>query len=84
MFSIFQDEMQYIFLEKNFIFLDFLAVEDAGTDVILVIFVAWNKRNFIYIALNDVSSDIFNSQKYHAWRWSFSLRKYIAFHLEMY
>ena len=34
MFSTFQDEMQYIFLEKNFIFMDFLVVEVAGTDVI--------------------------------------------------
>ena len=34
MFSTFQDEMQYIFLEKNFIILVFLTVKDAGTDVI--------------------------------------------------
>ncbi len=34
MFITFQDEMQYIFLEKNFIFMDFLAVKDAATDVI--------------------------------------------------
>ncbi len=33
-YSTFQDEMQYIFLEKNFIFMVFLAVKDAGTDVI--------------------------------------------------
>ncbi len=64
MFSTFHDELQYIFLDKNFIFMDFLAVKDAGTDVIWVIFVAWNKRNDC-IASNDVSSDIFNSQKDH-------------------
>ncbi len=34
MFSTFQGEMQYIFLEKNFIFMVFLAVKDVGTDVI--------------------------------------------------
>ncbi len=34
MFSTFQGEMEYIFLERNFIFMDFLAVKDAGTDVI--------------------------------------------------
>ena len=34
MFSTFQDEMQYIFLEKNFIFMVFWAVKVAGTDVI--------------------------------------------------
>ena len=34
MFSTFHDEMQYIFLEKNFIFMVFLAVKVAGTDVI--------------------------------------------------
>ncbi len=34
MFSTFRDEMQYIFLEKNFIFMFFLAVKDVGTDVI--------------------------------------------------
>ena len=34
MFSTFQDEMQYIFLEENFIFMVFLAVKNAGTDVI--------------------------------------------------
>ena len=33
MFSTFRDEMQYIFLEKNFIFMVSLAVKDAGTDV---------------------------------------------------
>ena len=30
MFSTFHDEMQYIFLEKNFIFMVFLAAKDAG------------------------------------------------------
>ena len=34
MFSTFRDEMQYIFLEKNFTFMFFLAVKDVGTDVI--------------------------------------------------
>ena len=34
MFKAFQDEMHYIFLEKNFIFMDILAVKDAGTEVI--------------------------------------------------
>jgi hypothetical protein len=34
MFGTFHDELQYIFLEKNFIFMVFLAVKDAGTDVI--------------------------------------------------
>ena len=34
MFSTFRDEMQYIFLEKNFIFMVFLVVKDVGTDVI--------------------------------------------------
>ncbi len=34
MFSTFRDEMQYIFLEKNFIFMVFLACKAAGTDVI--------------------------------------------------
>ena len=34
MSSTFQDEMQYIFVEKNFIFMDFLAVKVAATDVI--------------------------------------------------
>ena len=53
------------FLEKNFIFMVFLAVKFAGTDVIWVIFVARNKRNLICIALNDVSSSIFNNQKDH-------------------
>ena len=57
MFSTFHDELQYIFLEKNFIFMVFLAVK--------VLFVARNKRNLICIASNDVSSDIFNSQKDH-------------------
>ena len=33
MFSTFRDEMQYIFLEKNLIFIVFLAVKDARTDV---------------------------------------------------
>ncbi len=33
-YSTFRDEMQYIFLEKSFIFMVFLAVKDAGTDVI--------------------------------------------------
>ncbi len=41
----------------------FLAVKDVGTDVIWVIFVAWNKRNLICIALNHVSSDIFNEDE---------------------
>ncbi len=54
MFSTFHDELQYISLEKNFIFMVFLAVKDAGTDVIWVIFVAQNKRNLICVALNDV------------------------------
>ncbi len=65
MFSTFHDELQYIFLEKNFIFMVFLAVKDAGTDVIWVILLARNKRNLICIASGDVSSDIFNSQKDH-------------------
>ena len=65
MFSTFHDELQYIFSEKNFIFVDFLAVKDVGTDVIEVIFVARNKRNLICIASDDVSSDIFDSQKDH-------------------
>ncbi len=65
MFSTFHDELQYIFLEKNFIFMVFLAVKDVGTDVIWVIFVVRNKRNLICIASDDVSSDIFNSQKEH-------------------
>ena len=30
----FQDELQYIFLKKNIIFMIFLAVKDAGTDVV--------------------------------------------------
>ncbi len=34
MFSTLNDEMQYNFLEKNFIFMVVLAVKDAGTDVI--------------------------------------------------
>ncbi len=34
MFSTLHDEMQYIFLEKNFIFMVFLAVKNVGTDVI--------------------------------------------------
>ncbi len=34
MFSTFRDAMQYIVLGKNFIFMVFLAVRDAGTDVI--------------------------------------------------
>ena len=34
MFSTFRDEMQYIFLEKNVIFMVFLAVKDAETGVI--------------------------------------------------
>ena len=34
MFGTCQGEMQYIFLEKNFIIMDFLAVKEAGTDVI--------------------------------------------------
>ncbi len=62
MFSTFHDELQYIFLEKHVIFMVSLADKDAGTDVI---FVARNKRNLICIASNDVSSDIFNSQKGH-------------------
>ena len=33
-FSTFQEEMQHIFLGKNFIFMIFLVVKDAGTDVI--------------------------------------------------
>ena len=33
MFSTFHDELQYIFLEKNFIFMVFLAVKDVGTNV---------------------------------------------------
>ena len=33
MLSTFRDEMQYIFLEKNFIFMDFLAVKDSGTEL---------------------------------------------------
>ena len=65
MFSTFHDEMQYNFLEKNLIFMVLLAVKEAGTDVIWVILVARNKRNLISIALNDVSSGIFNSQKDH-------------------
>jgi hypothetical protein len=32
MFGTFRDEMQYIFLEKSFIFIVFLAVKDVGTD----------------------------------------------------
>ncbi len=32
MFSTFRDEMQYIFLEKNLIFMVFLAVKDYVTD----------------------------------------------------
>ena len=76
MFSTFHDELQYIFLEKNFIFMVFSAVKDVGTDVIWVIFVARNKRNFICIASNDVSSNIPTS--------SCSLRKYIAIRREMY
>ncbi len=32
--STFHDEMQYNFLEKNFVFMVFLAVKDVGTDVI--------------------------------------------------
>ncbi len=65
MFSTFHDEMQYIFLEKNFIFMVFLAVEDVGTDVI------WGNANEISFVSsykndsNDVSSGIFNSQKVH-------------------
>ncbi len=35
MFGTFQDdEMQYIFVEKNFIFMVFVVVKDSGTDVI--------------------------------------------------
>ena len=65
MFSTFHDELQYIFLEKNFIFIVFLAVKDCGTDVI------WDNANEISFVSsykndsNDVSSDIFNSQKDH-------------------
>ncbi len=59
MFSTFQDQMQYIFVEKNFIFMVFLAVKDAGT-ASEISFVSSYK-----IDLNDVSSDIFNSQKDH-------------------
>ena len=65
MFSTFQDEMQYIFLEKNIIFMVFLAVKDVGTGVI------WGDANEISFVSsykndsNDVSSDIFNSQKDH-------------------
>ena len=64
MFSALQDEMQFIFLEKNFIFLDFSAVKNA---IIFVhnVLVVGNKRNLICIALNNVSSGIFNSQKDH-------------------
>ena len=38
MFSMFQDEMQYIFLGKNFIFMVLLAVKDVGTDAIGITF----------------------------------------------
>ncbi len=65
MFSTFHDELQYIFLEKNFIFMVFLAVKDVGTDVI------WGNANEISFVSsykndsNDVNSCIFNSQKDH-------------------
>ena len=42
--------------------MDLLATKIGGTDVI---FVVWKKRNLICIALNEVSSGIFNSQKDH-------------------
>jgi hypothetical protein len=32
MYSTFQDEMQYIFLEKNLIFMDFLVAKVAATE----------------------------------------------------
>ena len=65
MFSTFHNELQYIFLEKNFNFMVFLAVKDVGTDVIFgnsneISFVSSYKND-----LNDVSSCIFNSQKDH-------------------
>ena len=51
--------MQYIFLEKNFIIVVFLALKDAGTDIQInaneISFVSSYKND-----LNDVSSDIFN------------------------
>ncbi len=39
MFSTFQDEMQYILLEKNVNVMNCLAVKVAGTNVIKVMFV---------------------------------------------
>ena len=63
MFSTFRDEIQYIFLEKNFIFMVFLAVKDVGTNVNSgnaneIPFVSSYKKD-----LNDVSSSKFNSGK---------------------
>ncbi len=57
--------MQYIFLEKNFIFMVFLAVKDSGAHVIEgnaneISFVSSYKND-----LNNVSSGIFNSKKDH-------------------
>ncbi len=51
--------MQYIVIEKNFIFMVFLAVKVTG------IFEARNKRKLISIALFDVTSCVFYSQKDH-------------------
>ena len=59
MFSTFQDQMQYIFVEKNFIFTVFLDVKGAGT-ASEISFVSSYK-----IDLNDDSSGVFNSQKDH-------------------
>ncbi len=54
--------MQYIFLEKNFIFIDFLADKDAEltelTSFAIISFVLSNRND-----VNDVSK--FNSQKDH-------------------
>ena len=62
-FTTFKDEMQYIFLDTNFIFMVILAVKSAGTDVI-----SGNANNVSILPcykndLNDVSSGNFNNQK---------------------
>ena len=59
MFRTFHDELQYIFLEKNFIFMVFLALKDTGTDVKMTLL--WQKTTkLICIVLFDITSGNFN------------------------
>jgi hypothetical protein len=58
MFSTFQDEMQHIFVEENFIFVVFFSVKDA--EIMKTSFVSSSKNE-----LNDVCSATFNSKKDH-------------------